>query len=120
MEFRKRMFSSAVWIMFIIAVLGLVVLAGHDRAQASASGPAGAWGVAVKAPVSVGRQACASPGYCVTAAGGPSVLVARNGTGVWGKAIPVNTAPLGLGAPGPGAEAGGASISQVACPSAGN
>jgi hypothetical protein len=116
----KRMFSSAVWITVIIAVLGLVVLAGQDRAQAAPGGSGGAWGVAMKAPVGAGPQACAAPGYCVTAAGGPSVLVARNGTGVWGKPIPVNTAPLGLGAPGPGSDSGMASISKVACPSAGN
>jgi hypothetical protein len=114
------MFSSAVWVTVVIAILGLVALAGQGRAQAGTSGSGGAWGVAVKAPVSVGSQACAAPGYCVMAAGGPSILVARNGTGVWGKPIPVNTAPLGLGTPGPGTETGAASISKVACPSAGN
>ena len=120
MELSKRMFSSAVWITVIIAALGLVVLAGQDRAQAGPDGSAGVWGVAMKASFSVGRQACAAPGYCVTAVGGPSILVARNGTGVWGKPIPVNTTPLGLVAPGPGSESGVASISAVACPSAGN
>ncbi len=116
------MISSAAWIAFAIAMPGLTVLAGQAQAQARAStgGSAGAWGVAVASPVGAGQQACASPGYCVTPAVGPSVLVARNGTGVWGKPVPIDTTPLGLGSSGSGPESGSASIGRVACPSAGN